>query len=50
MIRGPSPPKFKTISKETDLATIAVNMQDLKRTVLTIDPGKTLPSPASRLC
>jgi DNA-binding response OmpR family regulator/S1-C subfamily serine protease len=33
--------EIQDISKDTDLATMRVNMKDLKRTVLTIDSGKT---------
>ncbi len=32
--------EIQEISKDTDLATMRVNMQDLKRPVLSIDPGK----------
>ena len=32
--------EIQEISKETDLATMRVDMKDLKRTALTIDPGK----------
>lgn len=41
--------EIHTISKETDLATIRVNMKDLKRTVLTIDPGKTAAQPGESI-
>ena len=41
--------EIQTISKETDLATIAVNMQDLKRSALTIDPGKTAAQPGESI-
>ena len=37
--------EIQEISKETDLATIAVNMQDLKRPVLSIDASKTAAQP-----
>lgn len=33
--------EIQEISKDADLATMRVNMKDLKRPVLTIDPGKT---------
>ncbi|MGD0963969.1 MAG: trypsin-like peptidase domain-containing protein [Candidatus Acidiferrales bacterium] len=37
--------EIQDISKDTDLATMAVNMQDLKRTVLFIDSSKTAAQP-----
>ena len=37
--------EIQEISKDTDLATIAVNMEDLKRPVLSIDAGKTAAQP-----
>ncbi len=37
--------EIQEISKDTDLATIAVNMEDLARPVLSIDAGKTAAQP-----
>ena len=37
--------EIQTISSETDLATIRVNMQDLKRATLSIDGSKTAAEP-----
>jgi DNA-binding response OmpR family regulator/S1-C subfamily serine protease len=37
--------EIQTISNETDLATIRVNMQDLKRATLSIDASKTAAQP-----
>jgi DNA-binding response OmpR family regulator/S1-C subfamily serine protease len=37
--------EIQDISKETDLATISVNLQDLKRAILTIDSAKAAAQP-----
>jgi DNA-binding response OmpR family regulator/S1-C subfamily serine protease len=37
--------EIQEISKDTDLATIAVNMEDLKRPILSIDAGKAAAQP-----
>jgi S1-C subfamily serine protease len=37
--------EIQTISKDTDLATLAVNMQDLKRSILSIDSDKDTAHP-----
>jgi DNA-binding response OmpR family regulator/S1-C subfamily serine protease len=41
--------EIQTISKETDLATISVNMQDLKRGALTIDPSNAAAAPGESI-
>jgi DNA-binding response OmpR family regulator/S1-C subfamily serine protease len=41
--------EIQDISKDTDLATMRLDMQGLKRNVLTIDPGKSAASPGESI-